>query len=225
MGAPLPDCVEFEPPAPARSTVLLLHGLGARSADMAGLVPALLLPDELRVRFVIPSAPERALTLRAGARTTAWMDVGKEDLRQAESSDPAGLRVAAQRVQDLVEREVRRGIPVARIVIGGFSQGGVVSVCAALTGSRPLAGAFALSTFLPRNVALEAEVQPANRGLPVFAAHGTRDDLVAIRHGRRQRERLEALGCDVTWREYPMAHEICAEELVDLGRWLAHVLR
>jgi phospholipase/carboxylesterase len=95
---------------------------------------------------------------------------------------------------------------------------------AAVRYTRPLAGAFALSSYLARNVEAEAEVTPANRSLPVFAAQGTLDTLVPPARGRELRARLERLGCPVTWREYPMGHELCLEEIGALAAWLAHVL-
>lgn len=212
--------LEVEPDKAADATVIFLHGLGADGSDFAGIVPYLGLASGHRVRFVLPSAPSRPVSLNGGLVMPAWFDVGLEDLRQSELSDRAGLESAERQVHAWIEREEARGIPSRRIVVGGFSQGGALACWTALRFTKPLAGAIALSTFLARNARLEAGVAPANRGLAVFAAHGTRDPLVPASAGRALRTKLEELGCAVEWREYPMAHEVCLEELAALGAWI-----
>lgn len=216
-----PNAVEIEPQGRAKSAVIFLHGLGADGHEFAAAVPALQIPPEAAIRWVIPHAAARPLAIAGGEKRTAWFDVGPEDLWRAEASDLAGLARADVLVRSMVEREIARGIPSNRIVLGGFSQGGALASYVALRFEKPLAGAFALSTFSARNVPLEAQSVSANRGLPVFAAHGTQDRLVAPSRGRELRDRMLELGCEVTFREYPMGHEVCVEELVELGAWIA----
>ncbi|MBL8861234.1 MAG: carboxylesterase [Planctomycetes bacterium] len=213
--------VEIEPQAPVRSAVIFLHGLGSDGRELAAMVPAMLVPVERRIRWVLPSAPERSLGIAGGERRTAWFDVGPEDLWRAETSDPAGLARADVQLRALIERELARGVPSNRLVVGGFSQGGALAAYTALRYEKPLAGVFALSTFLARNVHLEAESVAANRGLPAFVAHGTEDRLVPPARGRELAERLAALGATVTQREWRMGHEIAVEELAALGAWIA----
>lgn len=220
-----PDAVEIEPAVRAKAAVIFLHGLGSDGHELAAMVPAMRIAPEAGIRWVIPHAQLRPLAIAGGEKHAAWFDVGPEDLWRAESSDLVGLAKADAYVRSLVEREIARGIPSNRIVLGGFSQGGALAGYVALRFEKPLAGAFALSTFSARNVPLEAQSVSANRGLPVFAAHGTEDRLVAPARGRELRERFVELGADVTFREYPMGHEFCVEELVDLGAWIAARVR
>lgn len=220
-----PSAVEIDPASPARASVIFLHGLGSDGHDVASTVPGLRIPREIPLRFVFPHADARPLGIAGGELRTAWFDIGPEDLWRAETSDPAGLARADTLVRAMVEREIARGIPSNRIVLGGFSQGGALASYVAVRFEKPLAGSFALSTFLARNVAIEAQSVSANRGLPVFAAHGTQDRLIAPANGRALRDRLTEIGCDVTFREYPMDHEVCAEELADLGAWITALLR
>jgi len=173
---------------------------------------------------VFPHAPKRSVSLNGGFAMPAWFDVGANDLTRGESCDLPGLRKADAQIQTLIEREVARGIPANKIVLGGFSQGGALATYSALRYSQPLAGLIALSTFLPRNVPLEAETTAANRVLPVFGAHGTRDNVVSLAHGQKLRDRLVANGCEVEWHEYPMVHEVCLEEIAHWGAWIrAHL--
>jgi phospholipase/carboxylesterase len=220
-----PDAVVVEPRGPARATVILLHGLGADGHDLAPAVAHATVPPELGLRWILPHAAERSVGLAGGGRMRAWFDVAADDLRRGEATDLGGLKSADQLVRGLVEREIARGVPSSRIVIGGFSQGGALAVYSALRFEKPLAGAIALSTYLARNVTLEAQSMSANRGLPVFAAHGTMDRIVPVSRGRELKDRLVQLGCDVEYREYPMDHEVCVEELRAIGAWLAARVR
>jgi phospholipase/carboxylesterase len=217
--APVPT-VEIEPQGAARTAVLFLHGLGSSGRELAEMVPALRVPPERRVRWILPSAAERPLGITGGALRTAWFDVGPEDLWRGETSDPAGLAKADALLRTLIEREIARGVPSNRIIVGGFSQGGALSAWTALRFEKPLAGLFTLSTFLARNLRLEAESVPANRGLPVFASHGGEDRLVPPARGRDLVERLAALGAVVTSHTWRMGHEIAVEELAALGQWI-----
>jgi len=81
-----------------------------------------------------------------------------------------------------------------------------------------------LSSFLPLPDTLAAEASPANRDVPIFMAHGTHDPLIPVSRARDSRDRLLALGYRVQWRDYPMAHAVCAEEIADLSAWLRQVL-
>lgn len=220
MTTSLLPAVEIEPAEKARATVIFLHGLGADGHDFEPIVPHLRLPTELGVRFVFPHAPSRPVTLNQGWVMPAWFDIGPDDLMRGESSDLAGIQRAEQQVRALVDREVARGIETQNIVLGGFSQGGALATWVALRHPKPLAGLIALSTFLARNAPLEADATPANRSIATFGAHGTRDAVVGVAAGRKLMERLRAIGCDVEWHEYPMAHEVCLEEIAHWGAWL-----
>ena len=220
MSTALLPCVEVEPRVKARATFIFLHGLGADGHDFETIVPHLELPPELGVRFVFPHAPKRPVTLNGGIVMPAWFDIGGDDLMRGESSDLAGIKAAEKQIHALIEREIARGVDSQNIVIGGFSQGGALAAWIALRYPKPLAGLIALSTFLAKNAPLEADATIANRSIATFAAHGTRDGVVGIAYGRNLSERLKKIGCDVEWHEYPMAHEVCMEEIAHWGAWL-----
>lgn len=205
--------------------MIFLHGLGADGHDFHPIVPHLELDPSLYVRFVFPHAPKRPVSINGGFVMPAWFDVGPNDLQRAEATDLAGIKKADEQIRALIVREIERGVPSNRIMVGGFSQGGALAAYVALRHAQPLAGLIALSTFLPKNVPLEAESTSANRALPVFGAHGSQDSVVSIPHGRKLRDRLTAIGCDVEWHEYPMQHEVCLEEIGHWGRWLDQRLR
>jgi len=224
--AALLETVEHQTgPAPTW-TILWLHGLGADGHDFTPIVPELVRRDWPALRFVFPHAPVRPVTINNGVAMRAWYDIVSLDAdRMADRADEAGVNQSVAQVEALVAREAERGIAPDRIVLAGFSQGGAVALAATLRRSQPLAGLVALSTYLPLSTAvlagLDASVPAAARTQPVFMAHGQFDPVVPFAAGEASAARLRALGFGVDWHAYPMAHQVCAEQIRDLGDWLA----
>ena len=102
----------------------------------------------------------------------------------------------------------------------GFSQGGAVAYLSALTHPVPLAGIVALSTYIPSARLLVDELTEANRQIPVFAAHGTQDDVVALELGTQALGLLQTLGLEPEWHTYDMPHSVCLQEVADIGAWI-----
>ena len=119
---------------------------------------------------------------------------------------------------------LQREYEFERLVLAGFSQGGAIALHLGLRHATQLAGILALSTYLACDGELEAERTPAGARTTVFQAHGTRDPMVPLALGQAARERLLSLDQPLEWHEYPMGHEVCAEELVAAGAWLRGVL-
>jgi phospholipase/carboxylesterase len=216
------DAIEIETAPVPRASVIWMHGLGADGHDFVPVVPELGLPDRPAVRFVFPHAPPRPVTIERGMVMRAWYDVF--DLGGARGEDEAGVRGSHARIEALIAREKARGIAAAGIVLAGFSQGGAMALHTGLRHPERIAGIMALSCHVPLADTLAAEATPANRGLPIFMAHGTHDDLIPLARARRSRDLLLGLGYRVTWREYPMPHSVCPEEISDIGEWLRGIL-
>lgn len=215
--AELLKTVEVEPAGPATAAVIWLHGLGADGHDFEPIVPYLE-TDDLGVRYVFPHAPPRAVTINMGLIMPAWYDI--RGLGPGAEVDEAGIRGSAAAIEALVAREKDRGVPAARIVLAGFSQGGVIALHVALRHPEALAGVMALSTYLPGVVARDAEMSAANAALPVFQAHGLDDPMIPVERGEEARDRLVALGHPVEFRTYPMQHQVCPDEIANIADWL-----
>jgi phospholipase/carboxylesterase len=216
------DTVERETGADPRWSILWLHGLGADGHDFAPIVPELLRPGWPALRFVFPHAPVRPVTINNGMRMRAWYDIVEFSFEgtAGDRADAAGVAESVAQVEALVAREMDRGVPPGRILLAGFSQGGAIALAAMLRRREPLAGVVALSTYLPLvRQAREALVDGANRQ-PLFMAHGTQDPVVPFQAGERSAALLRELGFAVEWHAYPMAHQVCAEQVRDLGAWL-----
>jgi len=216
------ETVEIETAPAPLVAVIWLHGLGADGHDFEPIVPELDLPAAPGVRFVFPHAPMRPVTINAGWVMRAWYDVREEGgVRQ---EDPPGVRASQREIEALIAREKARGIAADRLVLAGFSQGGAMALYSGLRYAERLAGIMALSCSLPLADTLEAEASPANREVPIFMAHGTQDPLIPLARGAGARDVMHQLGYRVDWREYPMPHAVCPEEIRDISAWLQSVL-
>lgn len=212
------ETVEEETGPDPQWSVLWLHGLGADGHDFAPLVPELVRRDWPAVRFVFPHAPVQAVTINNGVRMRAWYDIKDFDL--ANRADADGVEASILQVGALLDREHARGIPAARTFLAGFSQGGAIALAAGLRRSIPLAGVIALSTYLPLGARSLDTLGAAAGAQPLFMAHGRADPVVPFAAGERSAALMREHGVTVDWHDYPMAHQVCAEEIRDLGDWM-----
>ncbi|HUN68013.1 MAG TPA: alpha/beta fold hydrolase [Burkholderiales bacterium] len=215
------ETLEVETAPDPSAAVIWLHGLGADGHDFEPVVPELRLPASKPVRFVFPNAPLRPVTINMGMRMRAWYDIFQLG---GGPEDEAGIRESQGLLDDLIAMQLKQGIPAKRIVLAGFSQGGAIALQTALRHAGRLAGVLALSTYLPLANTLEQERSAANSGLPIFMAHGEYDDMIPIERAMRSRDALRALGYAPEWREYPMPHSVCPEEIADIGAFLLRIL-
>jgi phospholipase/carboxylesterase len=211
------DCVEINPKATPIASVIWLHGLGADGYDFVTIIPELNLPNDLPIRFVFPNAPLRPVTLNAGYTMRAWFDI--YGLQANSRIDEIGIREMQSKIDALVAREIKRGIVSEHIVLAGFSQGGAMALHCGLRYPKKLAGIMGLSAFLlmPEKIVMERRI---NDPINIFLAHGTYDQVIPIQFGEMSKNALLTLGYHVEWRTYPMAHEVCLEEIHDIGAWL-----
>ena len=207
-------------PKPSHS-VIWLHGLGADGNDFVPIVQELSLPP-LGIRFVFPHAPMRPVTINGGFVMRAWYDIAYQDLALKE--DETGLRQSQKSIEELIAREESRGVPANRIVIAGFSQGGVISLQTGLRQPKRLGGIMSLSAYLPLAAKVTNERNAANTDVPIFLGHGIADNIVPLPLGVASRDQLIKLGYGVDWHQYPMMHSVCAEELENISAWLTRVL-
>jgi phospholipase/carboxylesterase len=211
--------IEIEPPNEATATVIWLHGLGADGHDFEPLVPELHLPDDHSIRFIFPHAPIRSVTVNDGAEMRAWYDF----VPHSEYSGSEDIVVSAKQIDAFIEYEVARGIPTERILLAGFSQGGVIALQTGLRYHERLCGILALSTYLHDFTSTENERTDANLAIPIMMAHGNMDPMIPVMRAATSRENLIRLGYDVRWFDYPMGHQVCLEEVEEIARFFAEV--
>lgn len=194
--------------------LLLLHGIGSNEEDLFGLAPHL---DE---RFLVVSA-RAPVTLDYGGYGWFRIDFTPRgmvaDIEQAKES--------LAMLQDFIDELVGAyGADGGRVYLMGFSQGAMMSLALTLTSPEKVAGVVAMSGRIPRQV---LELEPdheALTGMPVLVTHGLYDPVLPIENGRAAREYLAGLPVKLTYREYPMAHEVSMESLRDVAAWLTKLI-
>ena len=193
--------------------VILLHGFGASMSDLAGLCPAIN-PDGYV--YICPNAP-LPVELGPGMVGYAWTPPGG-----ASSSEDAQR---AEEMLDTLFEEVGEEFRVepGQVILGGFSQGGMMTYRWGLPNPDRFRGLVALSSRISDADGLRARL-PASRSQPIFVAHGRQDSMISIEDAAESRSFLEAEGYSPSYKEYRMGHEISQEVLDDLVPWIRDVL-
>ena len=202
------------------ASVIWLHGLGADGHDFEPIVQKLNIPN---VRFVLPHAPEMAVTRNSGYIMPAWYDL--YGVTGSSKEDETGIITSQHYIDSLIQKELDRGVPAEQIVLAGFSQGGAIALHTGLRYAQKLGGILALSTYLPLKTKLASEASPANAGIPIFMAHGVSDDVISLDMCKLSLQTLRNHHFSVNFHEYRMAHSVCLEEISDIHDFLNQLLR
>ena len=208
--------IEVEPITDANASVIWLHGLGANGHDFEPIVPELNLPKSLAIRFIFPHSPSIPVTINGGMTMPAWYDI--LDMSIERKVDLKHLNESASAVQALIDREIQRGIKAERIILAGFSQGGAVAYQAALTYGQSLGGLLAMSTYFATKDSIL--INDSNKGINISIMHGSEDPVVAPILGEQAVDNLKDKGFQPSYKQYPMPHSVCAEQIADISTWL-----
>ena len=220
---PLLENIEIDTAPNPTVAIIWMHGLGADGNDFVPFVRELDLSTCPAIRFIFPHAETMPVTVNGGYVMRSWYDIVGNDLTKRE--DEAGLRKSQTQVEALIAREKARGIPAARIVLAGFSQGCAMTLQTGLRHPEQLAGLLCLSGYVPLAQSVAQERAAASADTPIFMAHGSADPVIPLQRAEQSRDLLVALGHTVEWHQYPMQHSLCQEEIDDIGAWLARILK
>lgn len=183
----------------ATHLLVMLHGWGSNAQDLASLAPALELPN---YRYLFPNAP---FTHPQAPGGLMWYDLSIQD--------PAGLAKSRQLLQDLLHSlPEQTGIPLSQTVLGGFSQGGAMTLEVGL--NLPVAGLIVLSGYLH---GIDPAQTPQSRP-PVLIIHGRQDQVVPLSAAQMSREALS--NGRVDYHEYDMGHEVIPEALNTMQQFI-----
>ncbi|EEH33439.1 acyl-protein thioesterase [Paracoccidioides lutzii Pb01] len=215
------------------ATVIMAHGLGDSGAGWLMLAQNWRrrgLFDE--VSFIFPNAPAIPITINFGMSMPGWYDIQKlgrdvfvEDF--GKNQDEPGILRSRDYFNTLIKQEIDKGIKPSRIVMGGFSQGGAMSLFTGLTQKEKLGGIFGLSCYLPLRDKVPSYIPEGfpNKMTPVFMAHGDEDPTVLLDWAVGSAEELRKLGMTVDFYKYPgMTHSADPLEIQDLQRYLEKVI-
>ncbi|MHB8482700.1 MAG: alpha/beta hydrolase [Nitrospiria bacterium] len=179
--------------------VIFVHGLGVTGKDLMPLAEQLNLPQ---TKFIFPNGP---FPVEYSYEGRAWYQLPRENGK--------GISVSRKKLIELIQQFEASGIPSGEIIIGGFSQGAVMSLDAGLRYPGRLCGLMALSGYLHAPEKLSEEKSPANKGLPILVCHGADDDVLPVTGSHEAVKALENEGYRVTYHEYSIGHQIIPEEL------------
>ena len=197
---------QVDGPAPL---LILLHGLGSNENDLFSFAPHL----DARYRILSVRAPR---SYAYGG--FAWFDIlFDQPLPRPNASQLAEVR------QTLIAflQEVQKVYRPSRIYLAGFSQGAIMSYLIALTHPTLVSGVLAMSGYVIKTLDLPAVADEALKALPIFATHGVNDRVLPVFLGRTTYQYLQSLQLNVTYREYPMGHQVNAACFEDCRNWLA----
>lgn len=200
--------------ADSTTILVLLHGLGADAHDLMGLAPEL----DSRLLIVSIQAP-----LEYSIGGYAWFDV---------RWDADGIFVDTEQAlasRDLLIETLRAlpealGVQADQVLLGGFSQGAMMSLGVALAAPELIDGVISMSGRLLPDFVPEQPLDLTLR-LPYLVQHGNIDQILPVSGSRAIRDYLAGLGCEVEYKEYPMAHEISQQSLSDVRRWIGERLK
>ncbi|XP_072426648.1 acyl-protein thioesterase 1 isoform X1 [Chiloscyllium punctatum] len=217
MSAPVPAIV----PAAKKATaaVIFLHGLGDTGYGWAEGLTAIRAPH---VKYICPHAPIAPVTMNFRMNMSSWFDIIGLSVDSVE--DEGGIKNAAESVKAMIDLEVKNGIPSHRIILGGFSQGGALSLYTALTTHQKLGGVIGLSCWLPlRNSFPEAAANSPNKDIRALQCHGEADPIVPLAFGAFTAEKLKTLinPDNVIFKSYEgMMHGSCHQEMMDVKQFI-----
>ncbi|KAH8654434.1 putative acyl-protein thioesterase 1 [Tricladium varicosporioides] len=211
------------------ATVIMAHGLGDSGAGWISLAQNWRRRQKFQeVKFIFPNAPNIPITVNFGTHMPGWYDIVRprsstsfDDLQDGQ--DEVGIIRSQNVLQGLIKSEIEAGIPSTRIVLGGFSQGGAMSIFTGITSPQKLGGIFGLSCYLLLHNKIKDYLPKdnPNKDTPIFMGHGDSDPLVLPAWGKKTAEVLKSEGWDVNLKFYRgLEHSADPEEIDDVEKYL-----
>ena len=191
--------------------LVLMHGVGSNERDLIGLAPYV--PPQFHV-----------LSLRAphamGVDAYAWFQftVDRDGTRHIDQAQEREARALVQQCVEQASRQLQ--IPAERVVVGGFSQGGIMSLSLLLTQPQLLDAVLVWHSRLLPEALPEQASSDAFSGKSAWISHGSYDNVIPLTSAHRIRDHLQALPLSLSYHEYPGVHEIRPEELAASIGWL-----
>lgn len=208
----------IEPKLPATASIIWLHGLGADGYDFVDLVPHLQFKHKASTRFIFPHADIQPVTINNNQPCRAWYDI--LSLSNMNREDINGVKQAQATLNELIHTQIQMGVTANNIILAGFSQGAAVALYTGLRFEQSLAGIIALSSYLPAADSFKEETYRSNQHTPILQIHGDHDPVLPLALAQHTMQTLQQKNYSVQWQTYPMAHQICAEEVTLIGHWL-----
>ena len=210
------------------AALLLLHGLGD-SAQGWSDVGQLLFKQYPSMRVILPTAPISPVTLNGGMRMTSWYDI--LGLDPSDTEDSKGIKSSVELIESVIQHQIDSGISSKRIIVAGFSQGGVISLCSGFlhnNKTNPLGGIIGMSCYLGLRKEILPVIETSKKVIPpILMCHGTTDMVVNYAWGNSSYQVLsKLLGDKISFKSYEgMGHSACFEEIKDITTFISQILK
>ncbi len=203
-------------------TIIWMHGLGADGHDFAPIVPQLERQLSAPVKFIFPHAPVRPVTLNGGMPMPAWYDI--KSIGTTRDVSIEDMEVSQKQIEVFVAAELKQGMRADQILLAGFSQGGAVAFHTGLRHAIPLAGIIVLSGYIPVPSDDGSDYPAENKTMPILVCHGTHDQVVPPVLADMALEHLKEQGFSYAFKDYPMEHSVCPEEINHIATFINQLL-
>jgi len=214
------ECTRPASPGKHSATLIFLHGLGDTGDGWLSMLSEIC-PSHIKI--ICPNAPVTPVSLNFGMAMPSWFDI--KSLSFDAEEDEKGIVASSDRLKGIMAEEVNAGIPLDRIVVGGFSQGGAVALHTFLSHTEKMAGCVGLSTFLPLNAKFQEIATAANKDTKCFLAHGNADPVVKFNYGEMTKEVMKTQYANISWNKYSgLGHSSSPSEMKDLKKFLDGVI-
>lgn len=225
MSYPL-SVIRVTAPSTPTASVIIVHGLGDSGAGWTFLSDYFHKKEEYKhINFIFPNAPIKPLAVMGNQQTSQWFNIFEFGNPNAKQDDD-GFWKSCELIEDLVSTEVENGIPANRVAVGGFSQGGVVSLGLAASAKEKLAGFVVMSGIFAMSKDVAKHETDVNKNTPIFHGHGDLDPVFNVQYARDTAALFKKWGfSDYQYHEYTgMVHTTCPEELTDIANFLKKVV-
>ncbi|EAU84403.1 lysophospholipase I [Coprinopsis cinerea okayama7 len=217
------------------ATVIFVHGLGDTGHGWEPVATMFRTdPQFAHIKWILPHSPIRPVTANMGIEMPSWFDIYSFGFNTDE--DEKGMLESVSDINALIAEEVNSGLDPSRIILGGFSQGGTMSLLTGLTSERKLGGLVVLSGWLPLRNKFKTMASRHAPSIPIFWGQGSDDTLVQPKFASDSAEFVKKeIGTPVAssqtspnglaFKMYRgLAHSANDEELADLKAWIKNVL-
>jgi len=215
----LDGAIIFEPIGEHRATIVWLHGLGDSGEGFSDVFESYR-PQNTRV--VLPNAPIRSVTINSGMKMRAWYDILTLDRSKSPPirEDEKGIVEGARQITELLAYEVAKVGGADKVLLGGFSQGGAMSIHAGLSYASTLAGVISCSGYVLLQGQYPSAMSSAGSKVQVFAYHGTQDQTVPMSFAKTGYDALKKHGANIDFNvEKYLEHSLSGKELEMLSKW------
>lgn len=214
-----PDSLIIQPKLAHKYTVIWLHGLGANASDFFSLAPQLQFKNKDHVKFIFPNASEQKVSINNSMVMPSWYNI--YNLDSVKSINVKDLQNSSTYIKTFINEEITNNLDEDKIILAGFSQGGVVAIQAALgkTLTSNIKSVLALSTYHPNTELL----QPATLKKPyIHFMHGTEDNVIPMQAAKDTYVKIKQLNYNAQFTSYAMAHEVCIEQIKDINNYFSN---